>query len=82
LPRPSIAVAGFGNVTDTGLVAALALWLSATPNQQCAREPNQLAAWPLVGENTSYAVCPARPVIRSGWLWERFDRRAGGPRES
>ena len=37
-------------VADTGLVAALPPSLSATPNQQCARELNQLATWPLVVE--------------------------------
>lgn len=53
-------------VAHAGLVAVLPLSLSATPKQQCARDLNQLATWPLVRRNPSYAVCPARPVSRSG----------------
>jgi hypothetical protein len=38
------------SVAHTGLIAALPLSLSGTPKQQCARDLNQLATWPLVVE--------------------------------
>jgi hypothetical protein len=41
---------GFRSVADAGLVAVLPLSLSGTPKQQCARDLNQLATWPLVVE--------------------------------
>jgi hypothetical protein len=66
IPAVSFGQARFRFVAHAGLVAVLPLSLSATPKQQCARDLNQLATWLLVRGNTSYAVCPAHPVSRSG----------------